>query len=104
MRPRLEVRAVVADAARELVSQGRVGVTWREVAHHTQVAAGIARETFKNMARAGELARVGTAAQAGARRPMTLYAPATQPATAEGDDVPPLLVLDDVLRGWLPGG
>jgi hypothetical protein len=106
-RPRLEVRDVLANATRELVSQGRPGVTWREVAAHVQaehkLSHELARQTMNNMARAGELARVDSVSTPGARRPMTLYAPASPEAAAAADEVPPLMLLDDVLRGWLPG-
>jgi hypothetical protein len=102
MRPPGEIRVVLAEATRELLSAGnRSGVTWREAAEHASVGYTAARRTMENMVRDGKLQRLAerhVAPDTG--RPMTLFAPVAAPAAAD-DDVPPLMVLDDVMRGWL---
>lgn len=107
MRPRLEIRdtlfRVTAElAARVRADEGRPGVTWHEVAAHAQVGRDSARYTMANMAARGELQRVGSHALQGVRRPATLYAPPVSAAPPAGDDAPSVMLLDDVLRGWLP--
>jgi ribosomal protein S25 len=92
MRPRGEVRDVLASAAGELVQMAGRGVTWRELAQHTQVGGEVARATVRNMERAGELRSVGEVHVAGVNRPMTAYAPAEQ---GSGD-----ASLAEVIKGW----
>lgn len=80
MRPRGEVRQVLASAVTELAAvpgpDGRRGCTWRDVAARACVGWDAARKTLENMASAGEVTRIGTRPVPGSRRPMTLYAPA----------------------------
>jgi hypothetical protein len=93
MRPRGEVRDVLASAAGELVQMAGRGVTWRELAQHTQVGWECAKRTADNMAAAGELAVVGTVRVDGCNRPMRAYAPATAPPPADDS-------LAEVITGW----
>lgn len=93
MRPRGEVRGALASAAGELVQVIGRGVTWRELAQHTQVGWECAKRTADNMAAAGELAVVGTVRVEGSNRPMRAYAPPA--ATAPVDDA-----LAEILVGW----
>lgn len=76
MRPRGEIREALSAAARDLA--GRHGpVHWRAIAAHAKVGWDAARSTIKDMVRAGELDRAGTARAEWSRRPVTLYLPAT---------------------------
>lgn len=76
MRPRGEVRQALAIALGQL-HQERGAVSAREVATVAQVAFEHARETLKDMTRAGEVVIVGSAKLAGARW-HNLYEPASQ--------------------------
>ena len=84
-RPQGEVRRALAEAAcrllarRELVVDGTAvdGVTWKDMAAEAQVGWDVARRTVCNMARAGELSRLGAVKSAGSERWMSIYAPAT---------------------------
>lgn len=83
-RPAGEIRQALAEAAVQLVTErGLVvdgvavdGVTWRDMAAAAQVGWDTARRTVCNMARAGDLARIGQHRPAGSRRWMAVYAPA----------------------------
>ena len=112
MRPRGEVRAALAGAferlvrERGLVAEGTAvdGVPWRDAAMAAQVGFEAARETVKNMTRAGELVRVGAKKAAGTNRWEGLYAPAVLAAEI-GDTPQPwggIEALAQVMRDW-PG-
>lgn len=75
MRPAGEVRVALRRAAEALVAE-KPGFTWRDAAQAAQVPFRLARQAMRNMARAGELERIGTRSEPGVCRPMTLYAPA----------------------------
>jgi hypothetical protein len=92
VRPRGEVRDVLASAAGELVQQLGRGVTWRDLAVHAQVGFEVARNTVRNMERAGELQAVESVLVQGVNRPMRAYAPPAQ-APTEPD-------LAEVVKGW----
>jgi hypothetical protein len=105
VRPRGEIRAALAEATHELVRESGRGVTWAEAACRAQVGADVARRTMDNMARSGELQRLEERVRwPGVRRPMTLFVPVAPALAVEepDDEVPPLAVLDDVLRGRFP--
>jgi hypothetical protein len=93
MRPRGEVREKLAEAARALAAE-RNAVTWRELAEHACVGYDLARRTVVNMARAGELERVGTVPTG--RRPEVTYAPA-QPSLSGAASIQPLQA---AMSGW----
>ena len=75
MRPRGEIRQVLADALTRLVAE-RGAVTCRQLAEHTQVGYQAARDTIYNMRRAGVVQMVGKARDAGEMRWHGLYEPA----------------------------
>jgi len=89
VRPRGEVRQALSDAAQALAA-----AKWREMAMQAQVGFCVARETVKNMARAGELVPAGSRRVPGARRPMTVYAPVRQAVEPDG------LGIDAAMRAW----
>lgn len=96
MRPRGEIRRAIGDAAWALtVERAMQGGTWRELAQRACVGYAAARQTVKDMARAGELQAVGAVRVDHSRRPMTLYAPAPERAapTAAAN-------LATVMRTW----
>lgn len=93
MRPRGEIRQVLGEAAQALAEE-RGGATWRDMAVRACVGFSKARETVKDMARAGELEPCGTERVAHARRPMVRYAPRTSFATATTGSI------DIVMRSW----
>jgi hypothetical protein len=72
MRPAGEVRLALRDAAQALRAEARVA-TWRDLALRAQVGFAVAQVTVENMARAGELQRVGAVRVAHSRRPMVGY-------------------------------
>ena len=74
-RPRGEVRQALADAAQRLYPL-RDAVSARELAEAAQVGYEVARETLKDMVRAGELVRAGSAKVPG-QRWHGLYEPAS---------------------------
>lgn len=114
MRPRGEIREALASAFHELsptpdvcafrgavAHQGVLddvcaGVTWRDAAVHAQVGFDAARQTVRDMHRAGELVTVGTARRAHANRPMVLYAPA--PGASE--HAAASVELSNAINGW----
>jgi hypothetical protein len=71
-------------------------LTWRDLAEHTQVGFDVARQTVRNMERAGELCVVGQRPVDGAMRPMNLYAPA-EPAPMKTETT---AALSDLLQIW----
>lgn len=81
-RPRGEVRQALADAIARLHAE-RGAVSGREMAEAAQVGYEVARETIKDMRRAGELIAAGSVRQAG-QRWHTLY----EPASAAEHDLP----------------
>lgn len=96
MRPRGEIRAALARAARQLVpvdAPPDAGFTWRELVRRACVGELVGRRTVVDMHRAGELVLVGKRPVPGICRPANLYAPKREP-TAEADA---LLV---AMSGW----
>ena len=93
MRPPGEIRCALLNAAQVLYAERGEAITWRDLASHAKVGFFAARQAVKDMARAGELVRVGTRAVPGSRRPMTTYAPI--PREASG---PP--ALEALMRTW----
>lgn len=93
-RPRGEIRLALGQAAQAL-HQECGAFTWVQVAERAQVGYAFARRHVDNMARAGELVRVGHDKPAGSRVWMTLYEPA-QPSTES--DAP--ADLGQVVRCW----
>lgn len=74
-RPPCEVRAALREAA-ERLTHSAPAFTWRDAAALVTLDPRQVRRTICNMARAGELERVGARREPGVCRPMTLYAPA----------------------------
>ncbi len=74
MRPRTDIRLGLVQASRELASLHPAGYTWRRVADHLQLAPQHARAHVQEMARAGELRRVGVDRER-CNRGRTLYLP-----------------------------
>lgn len=100
MRPRGEIRQALGQAAVALVAeQGGIGATWRDMAARAQVGYAKARQTVRDMARAGELQAVDSVRVPPARRPMVRYAPSAGrsgwSATQYGNP------LDGVLTAWV---
>lgn len=95
-RPRGEIRQALSLAAQALHHECGA-FTWVQVAEKAQVGYAAARVSVDNMARAGELVRVGRAKPAESRVWMTLYEPA-EASPAEGDAA--LADLDRVVRSW----
>lgn len=99
MRPRGEIRAVLASTADEwarthLDDEGRPqGLTWRQLAELACVGYALARATVKNMVTAGELVPAGAVAVPGSKRLMAAYVPAHMQAREPAN-------LCDVMRGW----
>ena len=95
-RPRGEIRLALCQAAQAL-HQECGAFTWVQVAERAQVGYSFARRHVDNMARAGDLVRVGQDKPAGSRVWMTLYEPA-EAAPVEGEAA--LADLDRVVRSW----
>lgn len=89
-RPVCEPRQVVAKALAALPQ----GATWRAIAESTGLPSSIARETLKNMTRAGAAMRVGAMHLPGVNRPATVYKLATAERQAGND-------LALAMRGWV---
>jgi hypothetical protein len=89
MRPRGDVRVALGQAAVSMVARGVPGGTWRELAALANVGFDAAKETAKNMVRAGELLVVGEEAVPGANRKAHVLAPGPEllPAPAEPEAV-----------------
>jgi hypothetical protein len=79
MRPRGEIRSALFEAAERLaqVVDGVAvdGPTWRDLAEAAQVGYDDARRTVENMARAGELVRIGSAKAPDSPHWMGVYVP-----------------------------
>ena len=106
MRPAGELRQALAAAARKLEAQRMAsahrGATWRDLAAHAGVGYSAAKQTVRNMARAGELKRLPEDARTSySRRPMALYVPAA-PAPAAPQQPTRSEPLDVLLRAWGP--
>lgn len=97
-RPRGEIRQVLVQAVETLADQ-HGSCTWREAAAFAQVGFAVAKQTFKDMARAGELEPIGQKPVQGSCRPMKLYAPRRR----RGGWVTAGPALGDVLAGWVRG-
>jgi hypothetical protein len=90
--------------ARLAVDESRgEGVTWLDAAQAAQVGYEAARHTVDNMARAGELVRVGSAKPEGSRHWMALYVLAN-PGEPEHEPTPQpwggIEVLADVMKSF----
>lgn len=108
MRPAGEIRHALANAAEllvlERIAQPIVTVTgakvagghWREIAQRACVGWDIARDTIKNMARAGHLRPLGFVRVSWSKRPLAVYAPA---GYVMHESAP--FALDDCMRSWL---
>lgn len=90
MRPRGQARAALLASASALAVLGGA-VTWRDMAAHAGVPERQARETAREMARAGELRVIGTRRVDGVNRPMRLYTVARPPRQLE---------LFTIMAGW----
>jgi hypothetical protein len=92
-------RLALTTAAQQLADVRCDGMTWRDIYDHTPMLPGlvprVARRVVDNMARAGELQRVGIIKAPHARRPMTLFSVTSSGRTqAEA-------ALECVLNGWI---
>lgn len=95
MRPAGEVRHALLQACTQLATPDR-GPTLREMAAVACVGVSAARDTVKNMSRAGLLRRVRDRKVDYRNRPVAEYAPAA--VAASGDDG--FVDLAQVLRVW----
>lgn len=98
MRPRGEIRAALSAAALAMspVAEAR-GVTYLELAATAQVGYDVARNTVKDMVKAGELVPTERTRQVpGIKRPLRTYT-VRQAANDSSADIP----LDRALRGWV---
>jgi hypothetical protein len=99
MRPRGtcgEVRKALSEAAQALAGE-RSAASWRDMAQRAGVGYSKARETVKDMVRAGQLERVGAEKRAHSRNWVALYAPAVG-LSAQPQAAPP--PIDAVMRAW----
>ena len=94
MRPAGEVRQALLNACTQLATPDR-GPTLREMAAVACVGLQAARETVKNMSRAGQLHRVRVRKVEYRNRPVAEYVPAAM----QGDD-DGFVDLAQVLRVW----
>jgi len=95
-RPRGTIRTALAASALEISNSSPLGgATWREAAVRAQVGFGAAQQTFKDMARAGELRAVGQVRVEHSCRPMTLWAPVSMLGASPGGDD-----LAAAMRSW----
>jgi hypothetical protein len=93
VRPRKEIRTALTNALARLPADG---FTWRDAAQASGVGFKESRQTLKDMARAGEVERAGTASVSWACRPMTLFrVPAERQQAGDGADE-----LAQAMRGW----
>lgn len=97
MRPRGEIRAALSAAALAMspVAEAR-GVTYLELAAAAQVGYDVARNTVKDMVKAGELMPVGDRQVPGIKRPLRTYAV----RQAANDDTAQMC-LGHAMRGWV---
>lgn len=93
MRPPGAIRCAVLNAAQVLTAERGQGVTWRDLAEHACVSLRAARQAVRDMARAGDLVRVGSTPVPGSRRPMTTYAPPVEQAAGPA-------ALEALMRTW----
>lgn len=92
MRPAGEIRRALLDAARAVFAERGKGATWRELAQRARVGYAAAKQTSKDMARAGDLLRAGSVSVPGIRRPMTVFVPAAHHAAGAA--------VDTLLHAW----
>jgi hypothetical protein len=97
-RPRGEIRQAITTAAASLTAVGDAG-TWKDLGRAACVGANAARQTVKDMVKAGELRQLDTVSVPGSRRPMARYALRSSWESGGGGTVS----LDNVLRGWKRG-
>lgn len=90
-RPQGEIRQALSAAIGELGAG-----TWRELAAHAQVGFSAAKQTVRDMVRAGELAPDGEVRVAGSNRPMVRLVPASRGAAGGAD----ACALDAAVRSW----
>lgn len=99
MRPPGDIRQALASTAAAIVpTQGPA--SWRDLAVASGVGYTAARQTVENMARAGDLAVLGTQRRPHSRRPVNVYAPAdrtTRPAAAADSSA----ALAGVMQVWV---
>ncbi len=99
-RPQGEIRRALLDASKR-IAETQPGATWREAAVAACVGLAVAKQTHRNMVRAGELRPVGEVRTKHNNRPMVRYAPASADggfATATTGFGP----ITDVMRTWRP--
>jgi hypothetical protein len=89
-RPRGEIREALGAALNELG-----GGTWRDFAQHARVGFDAAKQTMRDMARAGEAWVDGEVKVPGSCRPMVRYVPPRGPEEAAG-----VCALDAAMRSW----
>lgn len=92
MRPQGEVRQALAQSAQALFEE-RGAFNFRDLATHANVGFGAARCTVQNMARTGDLVRVGAQRLENTRAWIALYEPGEAPAVAQADAVDDLLAV-----------
>jgi predicted transcriptional regulator len=97
MRPAGEIRQALSQAARALAEE-RGAVTWKDMAEFAQVGRAMARDTVRNMERAGELVRMGTECTGG--RPAVTYLPVTLACAIEREESPVRRVRGAGPSGW----
>jgi hypothetical protein len=86
MRPRGEIREALSTAAKTLAANA-AGFTYLELAMASQVGFSAARQTTKDMVKAGELEPVGSRQVPGIKRPLRTYRPGQQESRAPRDGV-----------------
>lgn len=99
MRPAGEIRKALLDACTDLagdVQDPEHGPSLREIAHRACVGLDAARDTMKNMARAGVVHRVNSRRVAYRNRPVAEYRPGAM-ATAANDA---FAALSGAVRAW----
>ena len=97
MRPRGEIRAALSAAAQAMAPVARNGgVTYLELAATAQVGFEVARNTVKDMVKAGELVPVGARPVPGIKRPLRTYI-----VRQAANDASAQLSLGHALAGWV---
>ena len=97
MRPRGEIRAALSKAAVALANEVDAGFTYLDLAIRGQVGFDAARQTTKDMVKAGELSPVGTRHVPGIKRPLRTYVPARSQVASRADSGQ---LLAGALRNW----